>query len=123
MAKTTISPTDQSKLRSEQSIDNLALCITPLVHNSIGTITAIPNKYPTTSLTIDWTTGPSNVEVGQMIRITDGSTIKAYSVVRKPISGSTLYINETPLGALGYPADIEQPILVGDTVTIYTHEP
>jgi hypothetical protein len=123
MAYTTISGADQTLLRSDQSIPDLAMYVTPLQEVVTGMITALPIKYPTVSLTVTWDGATTDVSVGQMVRISNGTTIRAYGVVRKAVSGSTLYISETPLGAYGYATMIESPILVGDTVTIYNHRP
>lgn len=122
MATTTISAGDLTKLRgSHQWIDDLALHITPLVTIQSGTITAVPSTVPYINVTWDGST--SGIEVGQMVKITNGTTIRAYGVIRKLPSGSTLFISSTSLGNPGYTGRIESPIQVGDTATVYSHHP
>src|SRR5689334_22712052 len=123
MAKTAISGGNLTTLRGNQSIPDLSLFVTPLQTVVTGTVTNVPNKYPTIALTVTWDAATTDVSVGQMVRISDGDTIKAYAIVRKDVNGNTLYISETPLGAYGYATNIENPILAGDTVTIYNHRP
>ena len=121
MANTTISAGDLTKLRSEQYIDDLALHITPLVTVQSGTISAVPTTVPYVSVTWDGST--SGIEIGQMVKITNGTTVRAYGVIRKLPSGSTLFISTTSLGNPGYTGRIESPIQVGDTATVYSHHP
>jgi hypothetical protein len=123
MAQTPIGGADLTKLRGFQSISDMALYVTPLVSVASGVITAVPAKYPFVDLTISWSGSTSDVSVGQMVKITNGTTTRSYAIVRKAVSGATLYIAETPLGAYGYATMIESPILVGDTVTVYNHRP
>lgn len=121
MATTTISAGDLTKLRSAQWIDELALHITPLVTVQSGTITAVPTTVPYVSVTWDGST--SGVEIGQMVKITNGTTVRTYGVIRKLPSGSTLFISTTSLGNPGYTGRVESPIQVGDTVRVYSHHP
>jgi hypothetical protein len=123
MAKSALTGGELTVIRSNQSIPDLSLFVTPLQEVVTGTVTNVPTRYPSTQLTMSWGGATTDVSIGQMIRITNGDTIKAYTVVRKAVAGNTLYLGETPLGAYGYATMIEQPILVGDTVTIYNHRP
>ena len=121
MATSAISSEDLTKLRADQYIDDIALHITPLVTIQSGTITAIPTVSPFVSITWDGST--SGIEVGHMVKITNGSTLKAWAVIRKLPSGAALYISTTPLGSAGISTQIENSIEVGDTVTVYSHRP
>lgn len=122
MASTEISVNDVGILRSGHAFTkSLDVHITPLTVVQSGTITALPATYPTVSFTWDGST--TGVVVGQLVRITNGDTHKAWGVIRLAPSGSTLFINETPLGASGYATDIENAIAVSDTVTVYSHRP
>ena len=121
MATNAISGADLTKLRADQYIDDIALHITPLVTIQSGTITAIPIVPPFVSITWDGST--SGIEVGQMVKITNGITLKAWAVIRKLPSGAALYISTTPLGSAGISTQIENSIEVGDTVTVYSHRP
>ena len=121
MATSQISGADLTKLRSNQYISDIALHITPLTVIQSGTITAIPTLSPYVDIT--WSGSTSNIAVGQMVKITDGSTLKTYGVIRKAPSGSTLYISATPLGSAGVATRIENVVAVNDTVTVYNHMP
>ena len=121
MAKQALTVGETSLIRGSQWIEDLELYITPLVEIVSGEITAIPNKYPTTSLTVTWGGATTDVVIGQYYRITDDDTVIAHGVIRKAVSGSTCYINETPLGSYGFASNIEAPIAVGMTITIYSH--
>jgi hypothetical protein len=122
MANTAIGVSDLAILRSGHSFTkSLSVHITPLTVVQSGTITALPATYPTVSFTWDGST--TGVLVGQLVRITNGSTHKAWGVIRLAPVSTTLYINETPLGASGYASDIESAIAVNDTITIYSHMP
>lgn len=121
MATSAISAGDLSNLRADQYIDNLALHITPLTVVQTGTISTLPSLTPYISLTWDGST--SGIEVGQMVKITNGTTLRAYATIPKAPSGSTLYISATPLGSPGAATRVESPLQVGDTVTVYNHHP
>lgn len=121
MAKSAISANDLSNLRSDQYISNLGLWVTPLTTVQSGSVTAVPSLSPYIQVTWDGST--TGISVGQMVKIVNGTTLRAYGIIRKAPSGSTLYISETPLGSPGYSTRIESPIQVGDTVTVYSHRP
>ena len=122
MGTSAIGSADLALLRgNHQHIDNLALWITPLDTVQTGTITAVPSLSPYIQITWDGST--SNISVGQAVKIVSGSTLRAWAIIRKAPSGSTLYISTTPLGSPGTSTRIENTIQVGDTVTVYTHRP
>ena len=102
-------------------MSDLALHITPLQNVQSGTVTAIPTLSPYVDITWDGST--TNIVIGQMVKITDGTTLKTYGVIRKAPSGSTLYISATPLGSAGVATRIENVVAVNDTVTVYNHMP
>lgn len=114
---------DLSKIRGNQSIRDVGIFITPRDAVVVGTITAVPEKYPFVSLTVTWDGSASGVRIGQMTIVRDGDTIVSYGIVRKDVSGGTLYISETPLGAHGLATNVELAIEVGHTVTVYNHHP
>lgn len=121
MATSSISGADLTKLRSDQYIDDIAIHVTPLVTIQSGLITAIPTLSPFIDITWDGST--TGIELEQAVRITNGSTLKTWAVIRKLPAGSTLFISTTPLGSSGVATLIENPIEVGDTVTVYSHRP
>lgn len=125
MAKTAISAEDEALLRgTNQSIDSLALHITPLESVATGTIDAVPSRSPYVDITLTWDAGYSGVKVGQLVRISDGdSIVRTWAVVRKAPTASHLYISETPLGSAGYTTVLESPIQVGDYVEVFNHHP
>jgi hypothetical protein len=121
MASTAITGTDLTRLRSNQYIDDIAIHITPLVTVQTGTITAIPSLSPFVDIT--WDGSITGIELEQAVKITDGSTLKTWAVIRKEPVSSTLFISTTPLGSPGSATLIENAIAVGDTVTVYSHRP
>jgi hypothetical protein len=123
MAQTAISGADLTKLRGNQSIPDMSVFITPKVQVASGTISILGPRYPTTTLTMTWDGSTSDVAIGQMVEILNGTTPVSYGVVRKAVSGNLLNISETPLGAFGFATNIEAPILQGYTVKIYSHHP
>ena len=124
MATSAVTGTDLALIRADnQYIEDIAIHITPRVSVATGTITSVPTFSPYVQVSLTWDTGFSDVAVGQLLEIVSGSTLKAYGVVRKAPTSSILYISTTPLGSAGYSTDIERPIEVGDTVTVYSHHP
>ena len=117
MATTAIDSADLSLLRgSHQHIDDLTIWITPLTVIQSGITTAVPTLSPFIQVT--WSGSTSGIVVGQMVKITNGATLKGYAVVRKLPTGNTLFISATPLGHPGFSTRIENVIEVGVTVTV-----
>lgn len=121
MSQIALSGADLALTRAYQWIDSAQLFVTPLVSVVTGTISAVPTKYPTTSLTVTWDGSAAGVVIGQYFRITSGATLISHGIIRKAVSGTTCYINETPLGSYGFATNIESAILAGMVITIYTH--
>lgn len=121
MANSPISANDLTLLRSDQYVSDIALHIVPLQTVQTGTILTVPVVSPFVEFT--WDGAPGNIEVGQMVKIVNGDTLKTWAVIRKLPSGAALFISTTPLGSAGTSTQIENTIQVGDTVTVYTHRP
>lgn len=122
MANTAVSSVDQATIRTyAHSISAVTLDIVAPQTVATLTVSSVPATVPFVNLTV--TGSMTDVEIGQLVRVVDGSTHKAWAVVRKTPVGSTLYISPVSLGAPGYPEAIENVIAVGDTVTVYTHRP
>jgi hypothetical protein len=121
MANSAIGSADKAILRGNSFTKQVHVHITPLVSVFTSTIASVPTKSPYVQITCDDTV--TGVSVGQMVKITSGSTLVSYAVVRKAPSGTTLYISTTPLGSAGYATAIETAIQAGQTVTVYSHRP
>lgn len=121
MANTAIGAGDITILQGNSSTQDMRINITPLTILQSGAITAIPALDPYVQVT--WDGSSTGLSAGQYIRISNGTTIRTHGVLRLNPSGSTLFINEVPLGSPGYTVNIESAIQVGDTVTVYSHRP
>jgi hypothetical protein len=123
MAHTAVSSADQSTIRGAlaHTITGIHLDIVAPQTVVTLTVTAVPATIPFINLTVSGSM--TDVSIGQLVHIADGSTHKTWGVVRKAPSGTTLFITPVSLGDPGYPEAIENLIEVGDTVTVYTHRP
>lgn len=75
---------------------------------------------PVVQLTVDNTSdGWGDIKVGQMVRVTNGSTQRTVGVVRKAPTSTVLYIDAKSLGDPGQAALMASAITDNDTVTIY----
>jgi hypothetical protein len=122
MATSAISGADLTKLRSEhQWVDAFRFNIVPLVTVQTGLVTNVP--ITSEIIQITWDGSTTGILEGQYVQIRRGTVFVTDAVIRKAPSGSTLFISTTPLGSGGVASRIEQPIQVGDSVTIYTRHP
>lgn len=123
MANRALTANETTLIRSYQWIDDIGIFVTPLQSVVTGTISAVPSRFPYTTLTMAWDGATTGTAVGQLVEISSAGTIIAYAAIRQAISVNTLYISETQIGTFGYATNVQVPITVGMTVTIYKHHP
>lgn len=122
MANTAVSTVDTSLIRTgTHIIESVRMnVVLPEIVTTL-TVTAVPASVPYATLTVSGSL--SGVTAGQQIKIYRGNTLKAWSVVRKAPSGSSLFVAPLSLGDPGVPAFIENAIEAGDTVIVYSARP
>lgn len=123
MATSAIGAGDLTKLRGGQQVTALDVYAVKRETVATATITALPDLVPYTQVTVGSTSGWSDIEVGMLVVITNGSTIRGYATVRKTPTSTILYTSQIYTGAPGFPLLIRSAVQVSDTVTIYKSMP
>lgn len=118
---------DVLKLRSGlvQEITPKLNVFPPLVAGT-ATVAAMPISFPTTEIEISGLSADFLTEVrpGQMVRISSPSgATRTWGVVRLAPDASTFYIDQKKAGDPGLSEFIEDAVQIGDTLTVYYHEP
>ncbi len=116
---------DQNRLRGSNHRVKAILNITPKVVIATAQINQAAFTYPLAELTIDNYTADSTPKVGHMVMVgtTPGASDVTVGVLRKPISGSTLYIDAKSQGDSGVSLNIRTPLANNQYITILKFRP
>lgn len=97
----------------------------PLEVVAIASVTETPARYPLGAVSVSWTSGLVDVQVGMMVAIrvaVDGDYV-AWGVVRKSPTSDTLYIDGRSRGDAGFAIRNPYAITDGHYVEVYNHYP
>lgn len=116
---------DLNRLRGSNHRVKAILNITPKVVVATAQVNQTAFVYPLAQLTIDNYSAVSTPKVGQMVMVgtAPGLADVTVGVIRKPVSGSTLYIDAKSQGDSGVSLNIRTPLANNQYITIIKFRP